>query len=151
MQQLNDVLWDAELDPFPLGTEVFYYIHAKANSGKEINRPLAAPDGYWAFDVNCLGFSSTNQRTFETTQLGAIFPNPTDASISIPVRTSVPTNIDLRVTDLVGRTVTSIFSGKLLEGAHQLEYDLNDLGAGTYFLILQWEGGMQVEKLIRID
>jgi agmatine deiminase len=34
------------------GTEVFYYINATSNSGKTINKPMPAPDGYYHFVVD---------------------------------------------------------------------------------------------------
>ncbi len=43
--------WTAAIPPQPAGSEVFYYIQATANSGKQITRPIVAPEGYWRFKV----------------------------------------------------------------------------------------------------
>ncbi len=42
-------LWGASIPPQEEGTEIHYYIYARAHSGKEQWRPLAAPEGYFRF------------------------------------------------------------------------------------------------------
>ena len=44
-------IWSAVIPAQEAGTEVQYYIAAKANSGKEQVRPLVAPQGYFNFKV----------------------------------------------------------------------------------------------------
>lgn len=40
-------LWTAAIPQQPGGSTVYYYIHATANSGKQIARPMPAPEGYF--------------------------------------------------------------------------------------------------------
>lgn len=47
-----DHLWTAIIPSHPAGTELQYYIHAYAYSGKEQVRPIVAPKGYFNFKVN---------------------------------------------------------------------------------------------------
>ena len=47
-------LWEAYIPAQLAGTEVQYYIHATANSGKTQNRPLVAPEGYFNFRVRSI-------------------------------------------------------------------------------------------------
>jgi agmatine/peptidylarginine deiminase/PKD repeat protein len=47
----NEDLWEASIPAQSAGTEIHYYIHATANSGKEQVRPLVAPEGYFKFEV----------------------------------------------------------------------------------------------------
>jgi len=44
--------WGASIPSKPIGTRVYYYINALANSGKQQVRPMPAPNGYWFFDVS---------------------------------------------------------------------------------------------------
>lgn len=44
-------LWTAIIPQHPTGTEIQYYIHAYANSGKEQVRPIVAPEGYFNFRI----------------------------------------------------------------------------------------------------
>lgn len=44
-------LWTAVIPPQANGDEVQYFIHARANSGKEQVRPIVAPKGYFNFHI----------------------------------------------------------------------------------------------------
>lgn len=46
--------WTASIPAQPDDSEVQYYIHAAANSGKEQVRPLVAPEGFFRFRVDAL-------------------------------------------------------------------------------------------------
>ncbi len=43
--------WSAAIPAQPAGANIFYYIHATANNGKQITRPIVAPEGWWKFKV----------------------------------------------------------------------------------------------------
>jgi agmatine/peptidylarginine deiminase/PKD repeat protein len=54
---LTDVaesIWLADIPAQPAGTEIQYYIHAVALSGKQQVRPIVAPEGYFRFRVKAL-------------------------------------------------------------------------------------------------
>lgn len=44
-------IWSGVIPSYAAGTEVRYYIHAKAYNGKEQVRPIVAPEGYFKFKV----------------------------------------------------------------------------------------------------
>ncbi|MDX2247458.1 MAG: agmatine deiminase family protein [Bacteroidia bacterium] len=44
-------VWTGFIPPHPPGTTLYYYIHAESFSGKQINRPITAPAGWWKFRV----------------------------------------------------------------------------------------------------
>lgn len=46
--------WWASIPAQPAGTEIQYYIHATAQSGKQQVRPIVAPEGYFRFRVKAL-------------------------------------------------------------------------------------------------
>ena len=41
----------ADIPAHPEGTNIYYYIHGEANSGKVGNRPMPAPEGWWKFRI----------------------------------------------------------------------------------------------------
>ncbi|MDQ3101359.1 MAG: agmatine deiminase family protein, partial [Bacteroidota bacterium] len=43
--------WNAQIPAQPVGSTIFYYIHATAINGKQLSRPIVAPTGTWQFDV----------------------------------------------------------------------------------------------------
>lgn len=45
-------IWTSAIPAFDVGTEVHYYIQAKAKSGKEQVRPIVAPEGYFKFRIH---------------------------------------------------------------------------------------------------
>src|SRR5690606_28252509 len=47
----TNAIWAADMQGFPAGTDVQYYIEAVAQSGRTQVRPLPAPDGYFTFRV----------------------------------------------------------------------------------------------------
>ena len=79
---------------------MFYYIHAIANSGKEITRPLVAPVGHFQYEVkDCEGDSNKNlnsEISFE-----AIYPKPANATTVIPVTTSISVEAEITLTCLM--------------------------------------------------
>ncbi len=54
-------IWEAAIPAQIDGSKIQYYIHARANSGKEQVRPMVAPEGYFEFRVDALvvNFSAT--------------------------------------------------------------------------------------------
>ncbi|MFM9947789.1 MAG: agmatine deiminase family protein [Saprospiraceae bacterium] len=44
-------IWSAAIPAQPAGTEIQYYIHGTAHSGKQQVRPIVAPEGYFRFRV----------------------------------------------------------------------------------------------------
>ena len=148
MEQLDEVLWDAEIEPFPEGTTVQYYIGAKANSGKQINRPLPAPDAFWSFEVDCL-VSSTESLNQMATELQSIFPNPGSSKIWIPVESSSNQWIKLELKDIAGRHLSTVYEGNNIIGRKNYTLNASSLSGGTYLLFLQTEDGVQVEKFLK--
>jgi len=47
--------WWASIPAQAAGTEIQYYIHASAQSGKQQVRPIVAPEGYFRFRIKALG------------------------------------------------------------------------------------------------
>lgn len=132
-----DNTWSASIPYQQAGDQVFYYIHAEANNGKEQVRPMPAPEGYWMFKVlsdptgiteNELGFS--------------IYPNPTTDFVR--VRMDVPTSVEFTLMDQLGRMVETGFK----TGTFNIE--LADLPSAVYALRLKWEGGQKSFRLQRL-
>jgi hypothetical protein len=56
--------------------------------------------------------------------------------------------VSLRIYDVTGRMVESIFNEQAREGTHNIDLRTDRLTNGTYFAVLQTEAGQQVEKFI---
>lgn len=51
MSNIGGNNWSASIPAQPLGTTVFYYVEGTANSGKVLQKPIAAPESYKSFEV----------------------------------------------------------------------------------------------------
>ncbi|MEM6698501.1 MAG: T9SS type A sorting domain-containing protein, partial [Bacteroidota bacterium] len=71
------------------------------------------------------------------------YPNPTDNELNIQL--NLPTQGNLRLIDVVGRTV---FEVAVASGHSLQQINVNDLPKGIYFLELRTENKTQVEKVI---
>jgi len=47
-------IWSAAIPAQPAGTEIQYYLHGTAHSGKQQVRPIVAPEGYFRFRVKAV-------------------------------------------------------------------------------------------------
>ncbi|MEM6965882.1 MAG: agmatine deiminase family protein [Bacteroidota bacterium] len=138
--------WSALIPATNEETEMFYYIQAEANDGKQIVRPLTAPAGYWTYPVlDCI--VDTEELASEMS-LNKIYPNPASAITVVPVTTSKSINADIEVTDILGRKMETIFSGKIPVGENNYFIHANNYAAGTYLVTLKTEEQILVQKLI---
>ncbi len=146
MTNTIDDTWVANIPATGEKTELFYYIESVANSGKKIVRPLTAPEGYWHYDVaDCLG-SPTQDLNLEI-GFEKIYPNPANAITVIPIHSTKQMDAEIFVTDILGRSVANIFSGKIPTGESHYFFHANDYPQGTYFVNLKTESQILVQKL----
>jgi hypothetical protein len=102
-------------------------------------------------DVWSLNFSPTtgvesdskNERP-KTFRLLGNYPNPFNPETTVAFETSEASHVSLRIYNLRGQQIRSLFEGKIAGGRHQMIWDgTNDLGvkvpAGIYFYVLKAE------------
>ncbi|MCW5925248.1 MAG: agmatine deiminase family protein [Saprospiraceae bacterium] len=137
-------LWTGWIPQQPYGSTVRYYLHATANSGKQQVRPLPAPEGF--FDFNIRLSVGTDEAT-GAPQLLRIFPNPAGAITCVPVFSENGASASIEITDILGRTVASVFNGTLPAGESKYFFRADLLEPGTYFVTLHGPQGRQVQKV----
>jgi len=140
----------AEISAQPAGSEVYYYIHAVANDGKEINRPIPAPTAYFKYHVSPISECTVANENIllQEINLGKIYPNPASAITVVPVTSDTPIDAVIEVTDVLGRTVETIFNGKLPIGESNHFIQGDQYVTGTYFVSLKTENQSFVQKLV---
>lgn len=139
-------IWSAMIPATNEETEMFYYIQATANDGKQINRPIVAPEGYFHYDVTDCTVATEDLEI--GISLENIYPNPATAITVIPVKTTKSLEAEIEVTDILGRTMETVFSGKIPVGENNYFIRANEYAAGTYFINLKTEDKIFVQKLI---
>lgn len=137
--------WTAEIPHQSNGSIIYYYIGATANSSKSQVRPLAAPAGYYHFRVNddVSAAVETDKVAIQT-----IFPNPASAITVVPVQSNGSANATLKVVDVFGRNLKTIFDGTLSIGLSRHYFDASTLPTGTYFVMLQTEKETTTQRIV---
>lgn len=146
---LTDVATDTWTGYIPAqqeGTEVFYYIHAQANSGKQQVRPITAPQGWWKFGIT--GVVSSVENVESENLMSDAYPNPSHGITCIPVKTHDNTSGRLFLTDILGREIITIHSGSFPKGEKNYFVNTINMDAGTYLLVLQTSEGKLIQKLL---
>lgn len=72
-----------------------------------------------------------------TTALAAAFPNPFQQRATVRFDLSTRSTVDLRVVDVLGRTVATITKGVFEPGNHLAHIDGSALSSGLYFIELR--------------
>jgi hypothetical protein len=141
----NPDYWLADIPAQPVGTFIYYYVHAEAVSGKQQSRPMPAPDGYWKFEV--LGNTGVNQIENAVSQ-GAIFPNPSKGITCIPVYATVTEEIEITFSDVLGQDIRTIYKGSTRLGENRYFIDTANITAGVYLVTLKTGSNSNHSKLI---
>ena len=135
--------WTADIPAQPVGTEIFYYIHATANSGKEQVRPLVAPAGYWKFRVLDIGSGVAET---QGAALGKPFPVPAQQWLCIPVLTGQ--GLMVWIEDALGRRVLDVHAGNV-PAAGRLYAHVSGLEAGCYTVVAMADGRRSVQQFVK--
>lgn len=136
--------WTAHIPAQDGGDEVFYYIAATANSGKQQVRPMPAPQSYWNFVID-MEVSTQPQKI--NAAIGRVFPNPTSDFINIPIFIEKPTDATIQLFDISGRLVQEVFNGLINYNQNQ-RIDISHLANGIYFINFKIEQGIQSQQII---
>ena len=121
--------------------------------------PESAGNGTTTGGLNNIGFSPdfTNNTLFPGTQAAAVnvvvtstrqaddavvamsvFPNPAQGESTVAYQVQGGSQaVAVRVTDLLGRAVKTVFDAKQTLGFHELKVNTNDLAAGIYLVKVQ--------------
>ncbi len=117
------------------GTQIFYYINAESVSGRNVSKPLTAPEGFWSFMVE----TATAAIDAEQTQavLYDPYPNPSNGVVDIGLSLATTMNCKIIVRDVMGRLVQVISEGELTAGAHKFIFKPSNTTAGIYIVEVQ--------------
>jgi len=140
MEHLRDGSWQAEIPAQSPDAKVYYYIAAKANSGKKINRPLPAPEAYWTFEVeNCL---TTNVTSHENDVRLQVFPNPTTGDTFLTLQLQEPAVGAIMISNLLGQPLQTLQSTRRFAPQdHTFRISTRNYEPGIYIVKFQTERG----------
>lgn len=126
---------------------VSYYLEAESVSGKILQRPITAPEGYWNFSIPEFIASGEIMEQAGFTMHPA-YPNPGKSMIAIPVESAQQRNLQLDLYNLNGQFVQNIFSGSVPQGKSHQFLKANELSSGIYLIRLLSEDQVFWQKIM---
>lgn len=133
--------WSADLPPVASTYNIEYYIWAEANSGKQLTRPMTAPQGYWTTEVSTL----SNVQWAEN-NISNPFPNPTTDIVTFNLN-NLEGNIDIRIYNTLGQ---QLYINHLENPDGNVEIDLNDEWHGILYVVFEGSFGKINRKIIKL-
>ena len=101
-------------------------------------------------DINIYDPNATNVSVSENefVQAMKLFPNPTNDIANLSFNLENDREVNIYVTDMVGKTVKFVDNNNLNPGTHNYTINTNELPAGVYFVNIAVEGKVITQKLL---
>jgi glucuronoarabinoxylan endo-1,4-beta-xylanase len=78
------------------------------------------------------------------------YPNPFNPTTTIVYQLPVASDVSLKVYDVLGREVATLFCGRQNAGRYQVQFNAERLSSGLYFYQLQAGSFTQTRKMMLI-
>jgi len=137
----SDDNWTTNLT-LPLeDVDIEYYIHAEANSGKTINRPIVAPEGYWTIDTATL---STEE--WAENNISSAYPNPAIDEVNFNLN-AIEGPVEMSVYNILGQ---QLYSTTITDANGTINLKLNANWKGTLFVTFTGRFGQVNKKILKL-
>ena len=121
--------------------DIEYYIHAEANSGKTINRPIVAPEGYWTIDTATL---STEE--WAENNISSAYPNPATDEVNFNLN-AIEGPVELSVYNILGQ---KLYNTTIADANGTINLKLNPSWKGTLFVTFNGRFGQVNKKVLKL-
>ncbi len=124
---------------------IVYFLTASTNNGKNASKPISAPEGYYrmyfvdSMDNLSLGINKIEQITEKNYLFGA-YPNPANNSFTIPFDLIETADIEISITDILGKEIYHVNKTKVSPGLYKENFDATELNNGVYYYTLKLNG-----------
>lgn len=78
------------------------------------------------------------------------YPNPFNPSTTFKFDIPVKENVNLKIFDITGREVATVFSGELGAGSYKIDFNASNYASGVYFYRLESGSFRDVKKLVLV-
>ncbi len=106
-------------------------------------------DGPWS-EVWSFSTITESGEELSETSIDPNFPNPFNTSTNIRYRLAQDTEVLIDVYDLNGRHMTTLVNSRQQSGVYSIQFNGSGLASGTYFLRLQTNSFVEVQKFTLI-
>ncbi len=112
------------------------------------NKWIATPSGLAIYREGGVILSAEDEKQYIQQKTNILcFPNPTSLNLNIQINNIEPGNITLKLFDIFGREVETIFEG-YVNGSLNLSHSIEKFSSGTYFLVLTTKTGRTAERIV---
>lgn len=81
----------------------------------------------------------------------APIPNPASTHLRIPFEIPFDGNVEIELADIHGRSMSTLHSGVLCGGRHELAFETTAVARGAYQIGLRFGGDVRVERVVIVD
>lgn len=139
-------LWKGQIPAQPNGTIIEYYISATAISGKTMQRPITAPQGFMSFQV--IETSNITDSSSKNINLLNPYPNPARAITCIPIESDKIEHVKLELFDIKGKLVKEIYEGLLDIGLNNYFFNATEMESGIYIIRMTTSGKIENKRIL---
>ncbi|HLP63345.1 agmatine deiminase family protein [Flavobacterium sp.] len=133
--------WTATIPIPSSGNDIEYYINGHANSGKKLNRPIVAPEGFWTINVQTL-----SSEEWALNHISEPYPNPTKETVNFNLD-QIEGAISVTITNTIGQL---LFSQKITSANGILSLNLQPEWNGTLFVQFEGDFGKVTKKVVKL-
>ena len=137
----SDDNWATSLSLPSEDIDIEYYIHAEANSGKTLNRPIVAPEGYWTIDTATL---STEE--WAENNISGAYPNPATDEVNFNLN-AIEGPVEMSVYNILGQ---QLYSTTITDANGTINLKLNASWKGTLFVTFEGRFGQVNKKVLKL-
>jgi alpha-amylase len=83
--------------------------------------------------------------------LGAVYPNPVTNSFQFDLQLDRNAFVNVLLTDLEGRTLKTLYIGKMIPGIHKITTDVIGLSSGFYLVKVQLRDRELTRKILILN
>ena len=92
--------------------------------------------------------TSSENLAVHSFELHQNYPNPFNPNTTIAFSLSEATEVKLKIFDMLGKQVATLFSGKLSAGQHKLSWHAMNMPSGIYYGSLKTESERKIIKML---
>lgn len=108
---------------------------------------LGSSNNFYLDDINLTTVTDLNEQYGHALNL-SVFPNPSNDQVSIAFDLLEDKNVEVTLTDVLGKTVKTISEQRLGNGNHTLNIAVDDISKGIYFVKVNVNNVVSTQKIV---
>lgn len=133
--------WTASISIPANVNKINYYISATANSGKQLSRPMVAPDGFWTVNTSTL-----SAEEWALNNIIGPYPNPTKENVNFRLN-AIEGPIEVSIYNILGK---ELFKQNIEHAHGNIELGLRQNWKGSLFVKFKGQFGEITKKIIKL-